>query len=225
MVNKVLAHAQSPPSGTWNQNVLFVADDADGAGNFAAYSDVLVNNYLPLAYTPHKVYFQITHDTQPEVTTAIGDSLNIGGSLLVNYIGHGAIYSWAHETLWLCFDDRCDFDDLDNGGQLPFVVSMTCSDGYYFHPNPAFVSLAEGWLLKDGGGGIGSFAATGLGVASGHDYMNQALFTAIFTDEMPLGPATTESKLELYNQTGSAYRDLIETYHLFGDPALPLHLP
>jgi hypothetical protein len=225
MVDKILDYAQNPAPGTWNQEVLFVADDKDAAGDFAAYSDVLVNGYLPPAYTPNKVYFKITHTTQPSVTAAITGTINTTGTLLINYIGHGAIFSWAHERLFMCYGSRCDFDGMNNGGKLPFVVSMTCADGYYVHPDPAFTSLAENWLLKDGGGGVATFAATGLGVASGHDWMNRGLFTAIFTDTQALGPATTESKLYMHNQTGGGYQDLVETYHLFGDPALPLNLP
>jgi hypothetical protein len=224
MVGKVLDYAQDPPPGTWNQDVLFVADNADAAGDFAAYSDALVDGYLPATYTAHKVYYQITHMTQPEVTAAITGTVN-DGTLLVNYIGHATVIRWAYEDLLLCYDDRCDLDDMDNGGRLPLVVSMSCADGYYIEPDPAFTSLSEQWLLRPGGGGMAAFSATGWGVATGHDYMNRGLFTAVFSDTLALGPATTESKLYLYGQTGDTYRDLIETYHLFGDPRLSLNLP
>jgi hypothetical protein len=223
MVSKTLNYMQAPSPGAWNQDVLFVADNADSAGNFPYSSNELVNGYLPPAYTPHKVYYGIApHLTQPATTAAITGTVN-DGCLLVNYIGHGAVYLWASEKLLYCYTSppRCDFNDLRNGGKLPFVVSMTCMDGYYIHPDPAFVSLAERWLLKEDGGGVAAFAATGMGVASGHDVMNRRLFTAIFTDMLALGPATTEAKLAL----GGAWRDLVETYHLFGDPALTLHLP
>ena len=223
MVSKILNYTQNPPTGTWNQAVLFVADNADSAGDFAAYSDVLVDGYLPSAYTPERIYLGDTYPYEnPSIMAhnAIITATN-AGCLLVNYIGHGAVYLWAGEKLLYCYGSRCDFDDMDNGGKLPFVVSMTCMDGYYIHPDPAFISLAERWLLRDGGGAVATFAATGLGLASGHDVMNRGLFTAIFTDTLALGPATTEAKFAL----GSSYRDLVETYHLFGDPALPLHLP
>ncbi len=217
MVSKILSYATSPPAGTWNQQVLFVADNADDAGNFPALSEDLVNNYLPPAYTPHKVYYGTPpYTTQPSATLAITSTVN-DGCLLVNYIGHGAVYLWAHEKLLYCKDPRCDLNSMVNGGKLPFVASMTCMDGYYIHPDPAFTSLAERWLRRDGGGAVANWAATGMG----HHIMNQRLFTAIFTDTLALGPATTESKLAL----GSSYRDLVETYHLFGDPALTLYRP
>jgi hypothetical protein len=85
--------------------------------------------------------------------------------------------------------------------------------------------MAERWLLREGGGGIATYSATGLGLASGHDYLNRGLFTAIFTDTMALGPAVTASKLFIYSRTGDSYRDLVETYHLLGDPALSLYVP
>lgn len=224
MVGKILDYMQSPPPGAWNQNVLFVADNADAAGNFAAYSDILVNGYLPPAYTPHKVYYKVTHMTPAEVTAAITNTVN-AGTVVVNYIGHATVTGWASEKLFFCYGSRCDVDELENEGRLPFVVSMSCLDGYYVHPDPAFTTLSEHWLRRDSDGAMGVFAASGEGLAAGHDYMNRSLFTALFTDTLALGPATTGSKLYLYSETGDTYRDLIETYHLFGDPALPLKLP
>ena len=224
MVNKVLGYAQTPPAGDWNQQVLFVADNEDYGGDFDGYSEALVNGYLPPAYTPHKVYYKITHTTPKAATLAITSTVN-SGCLLVNYIGHGSTYMWAGEKLLYCYGTRCDFNTMNNGGRLPFVVAMTCLDGYYLEAYPGITCLAEHWLRRDGGGAVAAFSATSLGLAAGHDYMNRALFTAIFTDTLALGPATTASRLYLYSQTGDSYRDLVETYHLFGDPALHLHLP
>ncbi|MBU1877946.1 MAG: hypothetical protein KJ734_03250, partial [Chloroflexi bacterium] len=145
MVNKTLDYAQSPPAGTWNQDVLFVADNADSGGPFDYYSDLLVNGYIPPTINPIKVYYKITHSTQKAATYAITTTVN-SGALLVNYIGHGGWNVWTGEKLLYCVEgSRCDFGEMVNGGKQPFVVSMTCLDGYFLEPNPAKAAMAERW--------------------------------------------------------------------------------
>jgi hypothetical protein len=52
----------------------------------------------------------------------------------------------------------------------------------------------------------------------------EELFTAIFEDDNRLlGPATTAAKISAYVQN-SALGELVETFVLFGDPALELAL-
>jgi len=43
VVNKTLTYEQNPPPGDWNQRAMFVADNADSAGNFAAASDNIID--------------------------------------------------------------------------------------------------------------------------------------------------------------------------------------
>jgi uncharacterized repeat protein (TIGR01451 family) len=75
-----------------------------------------------------------------------------------------------------------------------------------------------------GKGAIASWSPTGLGVATGHDYLNRGLYEAIFQDYVAeLGLATTQAKMYLYSNTG-AFRELIETYALLGDPATHLQI-
>lgn len=102
---------------------------------------------------------------------------------------------------------------------------MTCLEGYYIIPSSAttdYSAIAETIVRKSGGGAIASFSPTGQGLASGHDVMNKALYQAIFFEDVTaLGPATTLSK---YALAGMGHDYLIETYLLFGDPALRLNV-
>lgn len=62
-------------------------------------------------------------------------------------------------------------------------------------------------------------------MALGHHYLDQGFFTAVFEDNVrDIGPATTLAKLYLYTNT-TGYRDLMDTYILFGDPFMKLNLP
>jgi hypothetical protein len=67
-----------------------------------------------------------------------------------------------------------------------------------------------------------SFSPTGLGVSTGHDLLERGLLTAVFKQGVSrLGLAALAGKAALY-ASGQNY-DLIDTFTMFGDPAL--HLP
>jgi hypothetical protein len=220
MVTRIVDYEQNPAGGDWNGNVLFVTDDPDGAGDFYAYSDAVADNYVPAHYTTQKIYYGLTHPSSSEAKTAITDAIN-EGRLIVNYIGHASTQNWAGEKLF----GLSRIPALSNDGQLPFVAAMACLDGNYTHPSNASLdrsSTAEAIVRSPGKGAIASWSATGMGLASAHDYLNQGLFEAIFLDDViELDPATTQGKLYLYSRT-SGYGDQIDEFTLFGDPALRL---
>ncbi|MGA9347303.1 MAG: C25 family cysteine peptidase [Anaerolineae bacterium] len=222
VINKILDYEQNPPSGDWNQRALFVADNADDAGDFAALSDDIADNYLPSAYIAHKVYYQVTHFTQSETTAAIIEAIN-DGRLLANYVGHGGNALWAAEGLFRADATRNDIGSLTNGPRLLMMLSMTCATGYFHYPSIA--CLDESLIRAQGKGTIASWSPTGFGMALGHHYLDQGFFTAVFTDTISeIGTATYLGKLNLYENT-TGYRDLIDTYVLFGDPFMKLNLP
>lgn len=216
LVQKIVDYEQSPPPGTWTEQVLAVADNADGAGDFAAASDALLVGYLPQPYQAHKVYLGVTHPTPEQARAAIQAQVN-AGALIVNYIGHAAVTTWAGENL-LTTDD---VPLLQNGGMLPVMLPMTCWDGYFIFPFPSdwgMDSMAEVVTRAEGRGAVASWSPTGMGISSGHDSLDTGFFQAIFLDGVrSLGEATTAGKLRLW-ATGSN-RDLVDTYQLFGDPA------
>ena len=224
MVGKILNYEQNPPSGDWNKDAIFVADDADVAGDFAALSDDIVDNYIPSSYTAQKVYYKVTHSTVDGTRAAIVDAIN-EGRLLVNYIGHGYIKYWAGEKIFR-IEDIASLNDND---KLPMMLSMTCLDGYFHAPNIILPCLDESIVSAEGKGAVASWSPTGSGLATGHHYLNRGFFTAVFTDNIAeIGMATYLGKLKLYTETGgegSPFRDLMDTFVLFGDPFMKLNLP
>jgi len=59
-----------------------------------------------------------------------------------------------------------------------------------------------------------------LGVATGHDYLDKGFFRALMGQGIrQLGLATVFGLTNLWTNGGGADRDLIDTFHLFGDPA------
>jgi hypothetical protein len=61
--------------------------------------------------------------------------LNGNGALIWNYSGHASVQVWATENIFTTKDVAA----LSNAGKLPFVVAMTCLDGFFGYP--------EGWAF------------------------------------------------------------------------------
>lgn len=222
IVNKILAYENPAAGAEWNRQILFVADNPDGGGNFNVYSHAIAENNTPATYLKDKVHFGENYTDVNQARLAVLTAIN-QGRLLVNYIGHGNNQFWASERLL----STNSLSSLTNAGKYPFLAPMTCLEGS-FHVPPigtnSMISLAEAMLRAENSGSIGSFSPTGFGVASGHDYLNRGLFDAFLRDYvLQFGPATTAAKLNLYSQT-SDHNDLIQTYMLFGDPAASLQV-
>lgn len=217
-VNKIMAYEQNPSTIDWQTPVLAVADNSDYGGNFPAISQFLLSSSLPDEYQAQRVYLGITHADMADAKTAVIDAIN-SGKFLVNYIGHGATHQWADSVGLLAVNDVAG---LTNPNKYPIISAMTCKEGYYINPHAtgsSYESLAEVITRAENKGAIASWSPTGNSVATGHDIIDRELFVAIFSDLVPrMGQATQQSLLDLW--ASGTYLDLIDTYLLFGDPAL-----
>ena len=244
MVDKILAYETVTPSQAWTRQVLLVADDLeDGGGNFYALSDAIADGYslykgqlrrnLPAPYVAKKIYLGQTCDTDNvgntnpsvECRQQIIDSLNTPGAFMVSYIGHGTKTVWASEHLF----DAAALSQLHTGGHLPIMLPMTCNEGFFHEPQVGVESLSEAEIRAPNNGAVASWAPTGFGLSTGHDYLERGLLLSMFYDRVQeLGAATTAAKLYLAaNAAPGAFEDLIDTFLLLGDPALrvPLQPP
>ena len=220
-IGKVTAYEQSGPQD-WHSNVIQVSDnvpDPEGAGDFVAYSDGLVDDYVdPSHYQATKIYVNDYCGTStnlcPAATTALINELNNSGALLMTYAGHATVDYWAHNVL-----TTNDVPRLTNITKLPVGLSLDCHDGYWIYPERP--SLVGDLLRASNGGYIGAFAPTGEGNSSGHNSLAKGFYQALITDNTTdFGAVTLASKLFLYG-TGNNY-DLLHTFTLFGDPALQI---
>jgi hypothetical protein len=221
-INKIIAYEQSPISGSWQQKVLAVADNADTGGNFPYLSNTVLDCCLTYPYTADKVYYGVTHTTVDGARNAVMTGINTG-KLLVNYYGHGSTTGWASESLFT----TSSVASLQNGGKLPVVLAMTCLEGYFINPQPYGSNreaLSEVVTRADGKGAVASWSPTGQGVASGHIHLSRGFYNSFFSNlEDNLGTATLAGKINLWNVMPGS--DLLDTYTLFGDPAMNLARP
>jgi hypothetical protein len=235
MVSKTIHYEATPPFNDWNTNILFISDDLEGGGgNFYQFSDTLVNGsadpadpentrFLPAPYQPTKIYLGQSCDlnnpaTAIECRTQVIDAINSQGALLVSYIGHAQTKNWASEKLM----DQALASGLTNWDKLSIFLPMACFEGFFHEPSITNRSLAESYLLNSKGGAVASWSPTGFGVASGHDWLEQGFFLGLFQEQLPrLGEVIAYGKAYLHNNAPAhKYDDLIDTYHLLGDPAL-----
>lgn len=237
IINKIIAYEQTPVQD-WQKRLLFVADNVpDKAGDFVAMSNQIIQDYVPANYQADRIYLNNYMDGRdctkvlppcyPEVNGAITRTLTITGALIINYTGHASVQRWADESILL---HRAyppyysDIESLKNNDKLPIVFSLDCLDGYWFHPGDKLhpnvqPSLAELFLRTAGRGAVGTFSPVGLGVSTGHDVLARGFYTSLFRNgNWILGQATQAAKLAVYASGNNL--ELINTYLLFGDPAL-----
>lgn len=227
---KLENYETSPTPEVWEQNHVFVADLADDAGDFPALADEIITQYIDPNpnLTNSRIYERDygcintpTPTPCPEVNTAITNTLNISGTLILNYIGHASVRRWSHEKIFT----PDDFPNLTNNDQLPIILSMDCLDGYWSSPADfAGSAMIEEIIRQSNSGAIGAFSPTGLGVSTGHDMLHKGFYDAMMNEGIwGLGAAAQHAKGWLF-ATGQN-QDLLHTFTVFGDPALEIRNP
>lgn len=202
-VSKIVNYTRSG-AAPWKKQVLLVTDQNDGENNFEGNA-AAVRTLLP----PDLTVSQIFQD-DPAAKTALMNSVNGQGQAMVNYIGHGGETTWAGGLF-----GAADADGLTNGSMVPFVVSMTCLNGYF--QDVYGTALAKALMAAPGGGALAVWASSGLTDSGSQAPMNQALIKALAgTRAMTLGEAAAQAK----SATGDP--DVRRTWILFGDPAIKL---
>ena len=143
----------------------------------------------------------------------------IEGNFLVAYFGHGSLNMWGKDRLF----SVDDVDKLSTGDRSPIVINMTCLTGLFTHPNTE--SLAEAMLWKPDGGAVAVLAPTSLTLPNDQSFLVQSFVQTMLEDpSLPLGELLRRARAQVPSDTRGR-RDVIQTFLLFGDPALRLPSP
>lgn len=232
VVNKIINYEMNLDRGNWQNDTLIVADDPDSAGNFHATAEAIVNTFFPSlpfppAWDTQKVYYHPTmvnpqdpyFGTLEGTRTAIRNKWSQGVSI-GQYIGHAFLDYWGSQT-WDQFWHNNDTPTLVNATRLPYLISLDCLDGYFDYPNRP--SMAEKFLTHNNGGAVAHFAPSGLGIATGHDFLHRGFLQSLLvSDYRVAGKAVLAAKVYLHTAIPNYYQDLLHTFNLFGDPATVL---
>ena len=221
-LDKVASYQANPPAGDMLRRILAITSRYEYNAQFPVISDELLRDEFPgEPYTAQKVYWKWTHTDLAQARADIQSGIN-EGRLLVNYIGHGYYAGWGDTNALLFL--ASDISSLQNQDKYPFVMAMTCMDGLYTYPLPyssgyeAMAEIVTRTALK---GAIASWSPTGWGMVTGHDLLNRGAFHAIFeSGTAELGGITQAGLLRVWSSGEN--QDLLETYLLFGDPAVRL---
>ena len=107
--------------------------------------------------------------------------------------------------------------------ELPLVINMTCLTGLFTHPKVQ--SLTETLLWKPDGGAVAVLAPTSLTLSTDQGFLSQALADALLKDRSArLGDVFLQAQRSIPN-TDAGSQDVLQTFLLFGDPALRLVQP
>lgn len=230
MVAKIIGYETNSSGVDWRARMLYVADNADNAGDFAAYADQSAA-LQPPGLAIQRMYYDpaaspvSTPWREPDALRAHRrtlDALNAGAGL-VSYIGH------SHQWQWAVTDPAAtpgtllglyDVDTLSNAERLSIVLEMTCYTSAFQQPAYSGTTVDERLVLHPGGGAVATWGPTGLGIAHGHDLLQRGFLAALWRAprmSATLGALTLAGDLELFT-VGGCCQDTIQTFALLGDP-------
>lgn len=224
VVDKILRYKSKEALGVWRLNNLFLGDNEDNAGNHLLDADSMFHTIENASdiYKAQKVYldnmkFVSTPSGQrcPDANKIINDNIN-KGAFLINYSGHGSIYSLAHERVVT----QDDYNGWNNKFKMPILITATCDFSRF--DNPAQPSSGEKILLKGDGGAISLITTTQVVYASLNLIFNSAYLKTQFT-----------KKADGWNTFGDAFKIAKNSapstntrkFALLGDPALVPNFP
>ncbi len=205
MIDKIKAYESG--QGSWTGRALLIADDTDDGGDFAQGSDDLAG--LALGFHPETFYFS---GSAAETRSKLIAAWNAGAAL-VNYCGHAGLNQLAAENIF----DVSDAQSLQNGGQLPLTVMLTCVAGRF--ELPGYLSLAEALMANENGGAVAGLAPSGAGMHADSLRLGEEFYKAALRGQGTTVGQALLTAMKNYLQTGGAAY-LLNVYNWLGDPAL-----
>ncbi len=205
-VQKALAY-EAQSGGAWRQRLLAVADGAEAyfARDAETYLAYFQDGYETLTYEPPA--------GAPDAVQGVLDYLNEGVGM-ITYFGHGSLTQWGKDRIFTTEDVPA----LENADRLTVVVNMTCLTGLFTHPTVD--SLAETLLFASDSGAAAVLAPTSLTLATDQSFLSGPFAQAFMADaSRPLGDIFLEAQRQVPT-TNEGSLDVLQTFLLFGDPAL-----
>jgi hypothetical protein len=214
VVGKIIAYESASGADDWQKRAMFVVDAGKDQAVCESASGALAQA-LPQGIQPVEIFLSAR---QGDVKAARADILREWnrGAAIVTYIGHGSIDTWAAGPLF----SAEHVSALQNEQRLPLLLTPTCLDGFFYHPEKD--SLTEQLLWKSGGGIIAGIVPTGLSIPPPQEALMRNLLGELSASPAPtLGEALMRAKRALPADSPD-YREVIQTFVLLGDPALRL---
>ena len=223
MVDKTISYMENKDSGSWKNNVTFVADDGNNEDSFTTnhmkQADQLAEaiEEMQPGFLVNKVYFDAykrsSLGTYPDVHNEI-EKLLKSGQLLINYTGHGSTTHWADESVWTQ-------TDINNSSykHLPVWVTATCDFTRFDDLN---TSAGEDVFLNKSSGGIALFTTVRVAYSRPNFPINDNVIRNLFERNNGRRRTLGEVMQATKNTLSSVYK---LGFCLIGDPAVKIAYP
>ena len=208
-VSKTLSFERNSPLSEWNRSILVIADGQEPQFKTDAlnFIDKFPENYQSQMIVPEPGIEGANHQISSEIQN---------GKLLTAYFGHGSINMWGKDNLF----NTDDIADMTNIDRQSLILNFTCLTGLFTHPTEE--SMAESLLLNPNGGAVAVLAPTSPTLPTDQSFLSDALIEAMFQEHTTrLGDILLYAWRKVPTDSGSAI-DVMQTFLLFGDPALLL---
>ena len=219
MVQKVILY-ETQRQGVleeWQKHFLFIADNMDSGGNFCD-ENAQTGTFIPgPTYTQEHLCLRASTTVDTDALRALMDEqINVLGTSVVNYRGHGSTLGWAGGPPILTVDET---DFWQNVGRPAFILSADCLDGYFI--NTYNSALGETFYRLENRGSAAHWSSSGFGYSVEHSLLHTRFYQGLFTHNLQrIGDAIDYAKLQYY--LAGQYPSELISFILLGDPAMNL---
>jgi len=228
---KTIQYITNPKyKGDWQNNLCFVADDADENQKMHMTDANLLTRQIDTAnseYNFKKIYLDSykqvvtsSGEQYPEATNEINNSIK-KGCLVLNYTGHGNEYQLTGENVL----NATYLNSWKNKERLPLFITASCEVGRFDAED--LTSLGEKLFLQKDGGAVALFSTTRVVFSNANFELNKNIYRYLFNHNpetgkpLSIGEAFIKGKALTAN---GGYQNK-RSFMLFGDPALCLGVP
>jgi len=213
-VEKTIQYEQTAPTLPWTHRLLAVADGQDAS--FAGDARTFLG-YFSAGYEGQLV--------SPEAGAGEGGYTQIEqaldtGVLFMSYFGHGSITQLGKDAIFTVENAAA----LNNGEALPIMINITCLAGLFTHPEVE--SLSEAMLWNPDGGAVAALGASSLTLPADQAHLSRAFVAALLANPGgTLGEILLAAQQAMPMEAGAGALEVLDTFLLFGDPALVIPAP
>ncbi len=215
IVDKTIRYADRSEVGPWRRNILWITNEER---SFQRRTDRAALAQQERGFAAVKVYPQPSEEDNSAHQRALQSAFE-EGQLLVHFFGHGGRHIWrTGPPDFRKNHDLFTIDHVDTlapSNRLPVVLSMTCYSAPFDHPSAD--SIGEKFLRAPNRGAVAVFAASWRNNPSSQ--FSDALFRELTVPGVAIGTAIMRAKQSIRSA------NLVQSYNLLGDPAIPLALP
>lgn len=213
IVEKTISYEKETIQKNRQVKVLAIADGQDPS--FQADAQAFLDRF-PSDRFETSAYFPKAGESQAHVKIANDLKQDF---TLVAYFGHGSVNMWGKDRLF----SSDDVKGLSSAITLPVVFNFTCLTGLFIHPKVE--SLAETFLWQPNGGAVAVLAPSSLTLPTDQDFLSNELAQLLVEHpEASLGQLQLVARRAMPMDLPGA-KDVLQTFMLFGDPALKLAIP